>query len=353
MRVLFIGEDLATSKGGIVTVMRQLLEDQELNKEIKYKTIFTTGDNYSAFRKVTSWTKAYLLFIFYLPFYRIIHIHHAANLNFWLTTVFVHLARLFRRKIILHNHGADFRQFYERMPSPLQKYLRYTFSVVSRNLVLSKSWLSWYKSIAPGARWQLLPNAIEIPSSVTYKSFRNGEARIVYLARLEERKGLFDLIDILPDLFSVCPNCKLFVAGQGDKEMIQRLINMKNVERNVELLGYINAEQRDRLLRSCHIFLLPSYDEGLPMALLEAMSYALVPIATPVGGIPDVVVNHQNGILIQPGDKDALLGSILVLLKQNGMVTNMSKNAYKTIVEDCNWNANRQHILNLYRSLNN
>jgi glycosyltransferase involved in cell wall biosynthesis len=350
MRVLFVGEDIRHSKGGIVTVMKQLLHHQSLNKEVHYKTVFTTGDGFSRTRRMFGWLKAYVRFIYYLPSIDMIHIHHASNLNFWLTAGMVYLAKLCGRKVILHNHGADFKVFYERSTPLKRKCIIRSLSKANANIVLSESWLAWYRSIAPNANWLLLPNSVDIPADVQVKTLNNSGVVLVYLARIEERKGFFDMMDMLPGLFEKYPDCKLCIAGQGDIEMVKNLVRQKNLDDKIKILGYVNHSERDSLLRYGHILLLPSYDEGMPMSLLEAMSYGLVPVTTAVGGIPDVIHHGVNGILLKPGDKMALLSSLESLIGDPCRFGQMSRNAYYTITEYFNTDSYIDKLTGIYKS---
>jgi glycosyltransferase involved in cell wall biosynthesis len=347
-QVLMVGENIHQSKGGIVTVIKQLLESAVDNKNVKYKPVYTTGDGFNSRKKVLGWLTAYLKFLYYLPSYKIIHIHHASNLNFWLTSVFVYLAKLVGRKVILHNHGADFQDFYNNCTVAKQHKIQKVFRKADTNIVLSKSWLEWYQSMAPAAQWTLLPNSMSIPREVYIKEVKKDEIVLVYLARIEERKGFFDMIEVMPKFFAIYPNSKLYIAGQGDLSIVNKLIQQYNIAGNIEVLGYINHIQKDELLRKAHVLLLPSYDEGLPMALLEAMSYAVVPITTPVGGIPDVVSNGLNGLLHKPGDKEGLFNSIINLLADPVNYSLMSKHAHKTIVDDFNLEIYDERLKTLY-----
>jgi glycosyltransferase involved in cell wall biosynthesis len=348
MRILFIGENILQSKGGIVTVMKQMLGDDVINSSVTYKTIYTTGDEFSFPKKLSGWVLAYLKFLLIIPRYRVVHIHHASNLNFWLTGVFVSLAKCFGKKVLLHNHGADFIEFYNKCSPAGQKRITNIFKKADANIVLSDSWIKWYKNIAPEANWILLPNAIAIPDNVQAKQFDDKEISLLYLARIEERKGFFDMMTIIPDLLKKYPGVRLSIAGQGSTVKVDEIINDPVIGGQIFLLGYINAMQRDHALRKAHILLLPSYEEGMPMALLEAMSYAVVPVTTPVGGIPEVVENSFNGMLNLPGDSEALSKSIEILLNDKNLFYNLSQNAYNIITEKYNFNKYRLRLLAIY-----
>jgi len=95
--------------------------------------------------------------------------------------------------------------------------------------------------------------------------------------------------------------------------------------------GWLDTTQTAELLAGASVFVLPSYAEGLPMALLEAMSWGLPVIASPVGGIPQVVRQDDNGLLIDPGDVDALSGALRRLLAEPALRQRLGKAARATV----------------------
>ncbi|NVO86107.1 glycosyltransferase family 4 protein [Hymenobacter terrestris] len=351
MQILFIGENIHTSKSGIVTVMKQLLESDFLKQEVRYHPIYTTSDNLPAAKKLQCWLMAYIRFLSLLPTADLVHIHHAIGMNFWLTGGMVYIARLFGKKTLLHNHAADFHLFYEGCPDWQQRFMINIFAAADANIILSTSWQAWYRSVAPRANWVLLPNAIQLPEAADSKSFADEQITLVYLARIEERKGFYNLMNIMPALLAQYPQCQLYIAGQGDLDAVRTLIADKGLLNNVVVLGYINNDQKDSLLRKGHVLVLPSFNEGLPMSLLEAMAYGLVPITTPVGGIPDVVTNGENGLLVAPGDEPALLQSIAGLLGSASHYQQMSANAKKRVGQDFDLRKYKQRLVVLYDSL--
>lgn len=351
MKILFIGEDLNKSRSGVVTVMNQILGDESLKQYTTYQTIFTTSDDYSTIKKLICWMKAYLLFIYYLPSCQIIHIHHASDLNFWLSGGMVYIANMFGKKSLLHNHSADFKEFYNGSSEKRKRKITNIFKNASATIVLSNQWLNWYNDIAPEAKFYMLQNAIDVPDNVPSKKLNIEKTILVYLARIEKRKGFFDLMKVMPELVSKFPNIELYVAGQGDVEMAKSLVTENRLEKNVSILGYINNVKREEILKNAHILVFPSYNEGLPMSLLEAMSYGLVPITTPVGGIPDVVVQNKNGLLVNPGDTEALKKGIIDLLNAPDKYADLSINARQDVDREFNYKNYGVKLVKIYDSI--
>ena len=112
--------------------------------------------------------------------------------------------------------------------------------------------------------------------------------QFLYLGRLGQTKGTYDLVNAfaaLPE--AVRARARLVLAGDGDVEGMRKLAAPS--ASRVRVLSWIDAHERDRLLAASDVFVLPSYAEGVPMSLLEAMAAGLPCITTPVGGIPDVL----------------------------------------------------------------
>jgi glycosyltransferase involved in cell wall biosynthesis len=351
MQILFVGENIHTSRSGVVTIMKQLLESDFLKQKVRYRPIYTTGDNFPAAKKLQGWLLAYVRFLALLPTSDMVHIHHAIGINFWLSGGMVYIARLFGKKTVLHNHAADFHLFYDGHPAWQQRLMTNIFAAADANIVLSTSWQTWYRSVAPRANWVLLPNAIQLPEAAAAKAFADEEIALVFLARIEERKGFYNLMNIMPALVAQYPQCKLYIAGQGDLDAVRTLIADKGLQNNVEVLGHINSEQKDTLLRKGHVLVLPSFNEGLPMALLEAMAYGVVPVTTPVGGIPDAVTTGENGVLVAAGDEPALLQGLAGLLANQAGYQQMSASAKQRVGQHFDLRKYKGRLVELYDSL--
>ena len=109
-------------------------------------------------------------------------------------------------------------------------------------------------------------------------------------------------------------NYKLLIGGDGEIEKVQQYIRDNKLDNVAEYIGWISGEEKTKLLNEVDVFVLPSYNEGLPISILEAMSYNLPIISTKVGGIPEILKNEYNGYLINPGDLIALENAISALI---------------------------------------
>jgi glycosyltransferase involved in cell wall biosynthesis len=156
---------------------------------------------------------------------------------------------------------------------------------------------------------------------------------ILFLGRLEREKGIFELVDSVAKIRAEFPNTKLQFAGCGDVDGIRDRAKQLGIGENVEFLGWVSGTAKTSALAEAAIFVLPSYSEGLPIGLLEAMAASLPIVATAVGGIPDLVTDGTSGLLVQPKDPDALAGALLNLLRDPSLRARLGNEARRQIEE--------------------
>lgn len=136
----------------------------------------------------------------------------------------------------------------------------------------------------------------------------------------KQEKGSFELIKAFAELsVSDKENTELILAGNGDLKTANQLVTDLKIQDKITILSWISPEQRDELLAGADAFILPSYNEGLPMSMLESMAWGLPVIVTPVGGIPEVITHKQNGLLVEPGNKNQLIQAIQDLIKDEDL----------------------------------
>jgi glycosyltransferase involved in cell wall biosynthesis len=170
----------------------------------------------------------------------------------------------------------------------------------------------------------------------------------IYLGIMDHRKGAFDLVNAFANIHKNGAPVRLIMAGDGEVDTVRTMVKELGVEEISTIFNWITPEQRDRLLEESDVFVLPSHHEGLPMAMLEAMSWGLPVISTPVGGIPEVIIEGQNGFLIQPGNVDELTQAMHQLVSDTEMCQAMGQNARQT-VEPLDIRAYCKELIALYQ----
>jgi glycosyltransferase involved in cell wall biosynthesis len=159
---------------------------------------------------------------------------------------------------------------------------------------------------------------------------RNGSRLIVCVGRVEPMKGQADLIRALTQV----PDARLLVVGRdvrGHRAELEALAAELGVAGRVELAG-VRTDVLE-LLADAAVLALPSYSEGFPIVPLEAMAVKLPVVATAVGGTPELVVDGETGILVEPGDVDALAAALRAVLDDPQRARAMGEAGYRRLLE--------------------
>ncbi len=157
--------------------------------------------------------------------------------------------------------------------------------------------------------------------------------KLLYLARLDKAKGIYELIYSIAELVRMNYNVSLFIVGDGiEDEQLRSLVKKLDLSKHIFFEGAITEKQRiAEYYKSSDLFILPSYHEGFPRTLYEAMIFGLPIVTTFVGGIPYLMKNHFNCVEIQSKSVDSLTEKIGNLLDNYNSVGVMVKNAIDTV----------------------
>jgi glycosyltransferase involved in cell wall biosynthesis len=267
----------------------------------------------SAMAKVAQFSFSVTIFVWRLAVDRpsVVHLHVASNGSFFRKFTLSLLARSFGVPVVAHVHGGGFAEFYAESPAVVQRAVRNLLARSSAVITLGATWSARLTSIEPKAAVRVIPNSSRSRDAVDQPG--PGEpVRVLFLGRLGVHKGTFDLIDAWRKmLVELATETKpvLVIAGDGDVDRARELVRELGLTETVELPGWIAPEEIPALVRSAQILALPSYYEGQPMSVLEAMANGLCVVTTNVGGIPDLI-DDSCGILLPPGDIDKLAGAL-------------------------------------------
>lgn len=235
----------------------------------------------------------------------IVHIHTASNNSFRRSAMFITLAKVFKRKVIIHVHGGGFKEYYEKNKEYVHRQLEKCDTIIALTDYWHEFFLSnGFKNVV------VVPNIVDCPV-LQDKKYDGEKTHIIYLGLITKAKGIYDLINTITE-YKEELNGKivLHIGGNGEAETLKNMISDYTLQDIVIFEGWVSGDKKVQLLNNADIFILPSYTEGLPISILEAMSYKLPVISTPVGGIPEVIEDGKNGILFTPGDKEALYQAI-------------------------------------------
>jgi len=244
----------------------------------------------------------------------VVHFMTSDYLGFYEKSVMALLCQLRGAKSVLHPVGS-FVNFYARagIGRPL---IRFILRRVAAVAVVQQGVQRYVRALAPETPVWLIPNPVDCRAFVREGAWRQSvdPVRIVFCGAVVRGKGVLDLIAAVSAVKSQLRNAKVIILGDGDLYTeCQRRIHAEGLGGLVELPGFVDEEHKRRVLAASDIFCLPSYSEGTPISVLEAMAAGLAVVATAVGGVPFVVRNGREGWLVVPGDIDGL-GRALVSL---------------------------------------
>lgn len=316
------------SRGGIATVVNAFTRQPQWSR-YNCKWIKTHIDKGLA-HKLWRLGSSLVQYVALLPFYDIVHIHVSTTVSANRKYIFFKLAKAFGKKTVVHLHcGSQLTDIwnakYEDMFVNADKCL--TLSNGIRDLIVSRTG----KSENVDVLYNPCPDVEGIGLSA------KREKNILFAATLYKEKGYLDLIEAFGKIAAGIPGWKLLLAGNGSQDEGIALAEKYNVADRVKFLGWVKGNDKDNVFRTSSLFCLPSYAEGFPMAVLDAWAYGLPVVTTPVGGIPDIVVDGENGLLFNPGDVDALAEKLELLIKNAELRKRLSEEAKK--LADTTFNA--------------
>ena len=200
-------------------------------------------------------------------------------------------------------------------------------------ICLSNRWLEFYEKNFKVKKVSILNNVVlplENFNEVSYK----GRLELLFLGLICKDKGVFDLLEVIRANKDKFRN-KLFlrIGGNGELERLIAYIRKYDLNDFVSFEGWVSGEKKDLLFRASNVYILPSYYEGLPLSILEAMSYGLPIIASDVGGIPDILNNYTNGLMVEPGNHQEIQKALFALLDNPYLISIYSQKSLFGVVD--------------------
>jgi glycosyltransferase involved in cell wall biosynthesis len=331
INVVMLGDSISQS-GGIATLQKLIIKYAPPHLNID---LIATRDKGSMVNRGFIFIRAIWLLIWRLLTKKIdlVHIHISDGGSILRKAIISTIAFSFHKPVLMHAHGSVFHLNYANSPKLVQQLMQKIFSQCKGWIALTSFWQDFYVS-SLGLDPQkvcILLNPTELPLSIPNR-INSTIIKIVFVGQICQRKGIFDLIQAFANLPEYLrKSSELLVAGDGEIEKAKELTESLNLTAQITFLGLIDAQERDLLLEKADIYVLPTYNEGLPLALLEAMSWGLPVITTPVSGIPDVVTDTKNGLLVNPGNIQQLTDAMKLSIENEDLRLSLGKAARETV----------------------
>lgn len=324
IKVMMVGS-APKSNGGVTTVIRTIKESYIWNKYQCYW--LGTQIQANKWIKLYYCLKAYIIAFFTIKKYDIIHFHAVPDISLVVQFPVYALAMLWRKKIILHMHVGNQLVDYKN-----SKLFHFCIKHSHLILVLSPKWKILFNEQFAKFKKQVevLYNACDKTSSLNYEQRTN---TIVFAGHLDRNKAYDVLLKGFSSISDKITGWKLIIMGAGELEEAKALAKKLNIESNIEFKGYITGKEKEKYFQEAALFCLCSYQEGFPMAVMEAWAYGIPVITTPAGGLPDVIIEGENAITFNFGDYKMLGDKIYELINDYPKRLHMS-NFSKKFVEN-------------------
>ncbi len=322
---------------GISSVTRFII-DNNWEADYRFFLLGRRDNERRGFNRVVALVKCYRRWKGMLARYPDAVIHYNLPLSFgslirdpW----FLRYALRKHGQIMVHVHGGFFLTA-SHISAPFRMILLWVFRQNVPFIVLGEKERDILKNCFGARRVIVLPNCVDLFDAQSFADEdppydERQPLRIGYLGRIEPNKGMTELLDACIRLQKEGVAFKLVMAGKEETEGKFLPKFAQALGDNFEYAGLVSGQVKCQFLRSLDVFALPSYFEGLPMALLETMSYGAVPVTTPVGSIPHVVKDGENGVFVEVRNADALAEAFKQLAADRKALRRMGNEARELI----------------------
>ena len=338
----------ADVKGGIASVVNGYRK-HGIDREIELSFVESYQDG-GKWQKLGKAVKGYLQFVRKLVLDKpdMVHIHSSFGPSFYRKIPFIYLAKLGKIKIINHIHGAEFSEFYLEASGRKKALVKKIYEKCDILLVLSQEWKEKIGVIVDKEKIRILENYCQIPTLRKEEKKR----QILFMGEIGGRKGCFDIPQIYQKVVEQTGPIPLIIAGEGETQRVQSMLKERGLLDTVVFPGWVRGEEKEKLLRESKYFLFPSYNEGMPMVILEAMSYGMGIVTSNVGGIPQLIKDGTEGYICTPGDYKNIAEKLIKLIEEEEILQSCGEGARKKVIEQYSFESHISKLREIYFSMN-
>jgi glycosyltransferase involved in cell wall biosynthesis len=331
--------------GGISKVIK-IWKDNRFFSDFKIKyiasTSVNTGNNYLYFlEKLCEFV--FLLF----KECNLVYIHTSSGNSFYRKSFFLLMGIIFRKKIILHIHPAHFYNFIRKTNNLLKRYILFILNNTFAFIVLTDGIKKKIFKKFPDKKIYVLANSIDIKKMDNHKEYERGKRQLLYLGWFIKQKGVYDLVDAIEILVKKGENIHLNFYGCKEVANLKNYTYRKGLTNEIHVHSWISNDEVIKVLYQHTLLILPTYSEGIPNVILEAMATKTPIIATSVGGLKDVLIDEKNAIIAKVGNPIHLSKQIDRCLNDHKLCHEISSNAYDHARTSFDVNIIRQKFKNI------
>jgi glycosyltransferase involved in cell wall biosynthesis len=351
IRVLMVGPDRGVHGG--ISAMVNTYYKAGLGQKVDLKYIGTMKEGSKAGKLLVA-LLAYFKFLFSLRDCDIVHVNASSDNSFMRKSFFVRAAKHHGKKIVLHQHGGDFINYYENQISKnRRRYIKEVLDMADVMLVLTDSWKKYFGGLTSPDKIIVMPNGIlteDVGGGVSSDAVECHDLnKVLFLGRICKAKGVTELLTAMDRIYEQKPSARLYMGGIfEDKDYIQEI---EKRSLYVKYLGWVDGEAKKKAFEECGIIAVPSYFEGFGLGIIEGMLHGCCVVASRVDGIPEVVDDGSDGILVSPGDDLDLEKGLLKVMNKEIDVESMIRNGRKKVCEKYSAERIVDRIFGIYEDL--
>ncbi len=282
----------------------------------------------------------------------VVHIQVSQRSSIWRKGVFVLLAKAMGSATVLHHHGSEFVAWVERSNLLTRSW---TFAIARRagmNVVLGEATRRYLVDVAGVPESRVVVRFNAVPDILDDSQGQEPDPwHLLIVANLSPRKGVSELLQSVAALAKEGHPVQLTLAGGGEVDRYVAEAKALGIAHLCRFCGWLPGKQVAGLINSHGALVLPSHNEGMPMAILEALSARLPVIATPVGAIPEVLQHDENCLFVPPGQVPELTDAIRQLSTDEALRQHLAGNGRRLFEEKFDLDPYMQRMASLYLSV--
>lgn len=324
-KILMVGPDL-NGLGGISKVIQTW---KEINLFSYYNIKFIPS--------VSDFTKNRTLFFFinltkFLFFLcidcKLVYVHTALYKSLYRKLLFLLFSIMLKKKIVLHIHPSTLKRYFSRLNRIEILIINFIFKRIDIFVVLAEETRKYIKHHFPTKQVHILRNPIIVEKMKNLDGIKRQNHEVIYLGWYVRYKGIYKLVDAIEILAKKGIEIHLNCYGTKEIDKLKNYVKTKKLEEYIFVNGWVGEKDKIRALYQSTLLILPSFSEGIPNVILEAMATKTPIVTTPVGGIKDILRNENTAIFIKPGDPNDISEKILKCLNNDDLRNRIAENAY-------------------------
>ena len=269
------------------------------------------------------------------------------------------LSKSLRKKVFLQIHGGRLDRFVSQKSGISDKMLHRMLKWPDKIGVLSLLQANPFYKHGFKENVRIIPNSVNLSIYQSLESDRTKlewpEKAFVILfisSHFVKEKGIYELLRAFHMIYQKQKSARLVLVGDGDQITgMKQFTQTYQLSEVVEFAGFLPQMKIRRMLISSDVLVLPSYAEGFPYVILEAMASGLPVVATPVGAIPEIIEDNVNGYIIPVGDYKMMARKILSLMKNSGIRSRMSETNIQAVKNRYNLPVMANHLCGIYKEI--